>query len=57
MGREFPEIFDVAGEHHAAQFRAGNADGVHRGAALAEVAQLACAPARGGTCSASADYI
>jgi len=48
MGRECPEIFDVAGEHDAARFRTGNDDGVHRGAAVGKVAQLARATSKGG---------
>jgi hypothetical protein len=48
MGGERPQIFDVAGEHDAARFRTGNDDGVHRGAALGKLAQLARATSKGG---------
>ncbi len=48
MGRERPEVLDVAGEHDAARFRTGNDDGVHRGAALGKVAQFARATSKGG---------
>ncbi len=48
MGRECPQIFDVATEHDAARFRTCNDDGVHRGAALGKVAQLARATSKGG---------